>query len=93
MTSYKMSNGERVEKSVIDARVRKAKAQLLENQLRLYGFNHCQQCGASSGVRLDCSHTVSVDRCQKEGRAELAWDLSNVRVLCRRCHQEHDKLM
>jgi len=92
MTSYKMSDGTRVSKSIIDRWVRLTKQQLLENQYREHGYNFCQKCGASSGVRLDCSHTVSVDRCQKEGRTELAWDLNNVRVLCRNCHQEHDKL-
>jgi hypothetical protein len=90
--SYKTSNGERVSKSVIDRRVREAKIVLLAKQLLEHGYNFCEECKASSGVRLDCSHTISVDRCQKEGRAELAWDVTSMRVLCRSCHQEHDKL-
>ena len=93
MNTYKTSNGERVKKSVIDKRIRDAKKKLLENQVLEHGYNFCQECHVSSGVRLHCSHTLSVDRCQKEGKAELAWDITNFRVLCHYCHAKYDKLI
>jgi len=76
-------------KSIIDSNVRKAKESVLEQQFYEYGYNFCEVCLTSAG-RLDCSHTVSVDECQKRGQAELAFDPSNIRVLCRKHHEEHD---
>ena len=92
MSSYKLSNGDYIKKSVIDARVRKAKEQVISNQLYEYGYNFCEECGKSSGVRLDCSHRESVDSCQKNGRSEKAYDVNNIQVLCRGCHQKRDGL-
>lgn len=92
MNSYSKSNGERVSKSVIDRLVRSAKNQLIVNQVNEFGYNFCEDCKRSSGDYLDCSHTLSVDQCQKQGKSELAWSLDNLRVLCRKCHRIHDKL-
>ncbi len=91
MNHYKQKDGTRISKAEIDRRVRKTKAVVLENQRTEHGYNFCVDCGRSSG-RLDCSHIVSVDKCQKMGRAELAFDESNIEVLCRECHQLRDKL-
>ena len=91
MNHYHTSDGERVAKSVIDSRVRDAKSNALSEQFYEYGYNFCEECEVSSGVYLDCSHTISVDEAQKTRRSELAWDVSNLRVLCRRCHAKHDK--
>ena len=92
MGNYRMSNGDKVSKSVIDSRTREAKRLVLSIQFDEYGYNFCEICTRSGGVRLDCSHTISVDKAQKTGRSELAWSLGNIRVLCRECHQKHDKL-
>ena len=86
MNYYKTSSGDRIAKSVIDSRVRKAKIKLLSNQICEHGYNFCQKCGISSGVRLDCSHILSVDYCQKNGMSEKAYDVGNMEVLCRECH-------
>jgi len=91
MGSYKTSSGERLQKSVIDSRVRKAKKQKINNQLEEFGFNFCEECDKSSGVYLDCSHDISVDKCQKEGRSELAYDVNNITIRCRECHKIHDR--
>ena len=91
MTTYRTTNGERIAKSLIDAKVREAKARKLEMFFDEHGYYFCENCGTSSG-RIDCSHTISVDRCQKHGKSELAWHIGNIRLLCRKCHQEHDKL-
>jgi 5-methylcytosine-specific restriction endonuclease McrA len=92
MNTYKTSSGERIKKSVIDRLVRSAKSQVLVNQINEHDYNFCEECKQSSGTYLDCSHTISVDQCQKQGKSELAWDISNLRVLCRNCHKKHDKL-
>jgi len=91
MNHYYTSDGDRVSKSVIDKRIRKAKAVLIENQTEEYGYNFCDECGVSSGVYLDCAHIVSVDESQKTRRSEMAWDVSNMRVLCRKHHLEHER--
>lgn len=86
-----MSNGERVEKSVIDYRVREAKKEVLRLQLEEHGYNFCTDCGRNDCVPIDCSHDKSVDWCQKNGCSELAWDISNIRPRGRPCHQRHDR--
>jgi hypothetical protein len=88
-----MSNGERIDKQTIDSRVRAAKQKKLQQHERDYGYFFCEECGRNEGAagKLDCSHTVSVNDCQKEGRSELAWDVENIRLLCRKCHEIHDK--
>lgn len=90
MNHFYTSDEERVAKSVIDARVRKAKSNVLSSQYWEFGHNFCVDCLRSSGVYLDCSHTVSVDEAQKTRRSELAWDEDNVEVRCRECHIKHD---
>lgn len=92
MNSYKKSDGTRISKTAIDRRVRDAKSQKLEDQQLEHGYNFCEKCGKNaSDTYLDCSHVVSVDECQKSGRAELAYDKDNIRILCRDCHKKHDK--
>jgi len=90
MNHYYTSNEERIAKSVIDARVRKAKSNALSEQFWEFGYNFCVDCLKSSGVYLDCSHTISVDEAQKTRRAELAYDKDNIKVRCRTCHIAHD---
>jgi len=92
MNFYKTSTGERVSKSVIDRKVRQAKEAKLEKQFLEDGYNHCEECGQSTGTYFDCAHIISVDECQKSGRSELSWDENNINILCRRCHQKKDRL-
>ena len=91
MNTYKTSTGERLSKSVIDARVRKAKKEKIDEQFGEHGYNFCEDCKRSAGVYLDCSHDVSVDQCQKQGKSELAYDTNNITIRCRDCHRKHDK--
>ena len=92
MNYYRTTSGERVSKATIDRNVRIAKAQKIESQFDIYGFNFCEDCRKNSScVRLDCSHNISVDECQKSGRSELAWDVNNITIRCRKCHQIYDK--
>jgi len=92
MNYFKTSTGERVSKSVIDRKVRQAKEAKLEKQFLEDGYNHCEECGQSTGTYLDCSHVISVKESQEMGRSELAWDENNIKILCRRCHQKKDRL-
>ena len=91
MNHYKLSNGQKMSKSMIDSNIRKAKQHALEIQFNEYGYNFCVDCLKSSGVYLDCSHEISVNECQKRGMAELAFDPSNIKIRCRECHNNHDK--
>lgn len=92
MNHFYTSDEERIAKSVIDARIREAKKNALSEQFWEFGYNFCVDCLKSSGVYLDCSHTISVDEAQKTRRVELAWDVKNIKVRCRECHQAHDNL-
>ncbi|QIG62324.1 hypothetical protein [Tenacibaculum phage JQ] len=92
MNSYKTSTGERIKQSVIDRLVRKAKEQKLMQQFDEHGYNFCEKCGVSNGTYLDCSHDISVNDCKKQGKTELAFDVNNISVKCRTCHQKKDKL-
>jgi hypothetical protein len=92
--SFYMSNGEKILKSSIDSKVREAKRMVLEVQFSEHGYNFCVECGinASSGIPIDCSHTISVDECQKSRRAELAFEEDNIKPRCRVCHNKLDNL-
>jgi 5-methylcytosine-specific restriction endonuclease McrA len=92
MNHFKMSDGTRISKEEIDRRVKEAKKQKLADQLEAEGYNFCQDCGKSSGVYLDCSHVISVKKCQESGHSEWSWDLENIKIICRDCHQKLDGL-
>ena len=92
MNHFSTSTGERISKAEIDRRVREAKQEKINRMNEEYGYIFCEVCGinGNAGVPLDCSHTISVDECQKSGQAELAWSVDNIKIRCRRCHQIHD---
>lgn len=101
MNFFKTSDGNRISKAEIDRKVRHAKADIIRYQKDWHGFNFCEDCrefGIPENAdymeltMLDCSHDKSVDWCQKNGCAELAWDRSNIRIRCRYHHRIKDKL-
>jgi len=92
MNYYRMSNGDRISKKEIDARVRKAKEIVLRNQIDELGYNVCCVCGRNDCKPIDCSHNKSVDWCQKNGCAELSWDITNIEPTGRNCHKKKDGL-
>lgn len=92
MNHYRMSNGQKIAKSVIDRKVREAKQIKLYRFLDEHGFYFCEDCNRSDVFPIDCSHDISVDECQKTGRSELAFDVENIKLLCRACHQKKDGL-
>ena len=91
--SYLMSNGQRIAKKTIDQKVRQAKATKIQQFFDLHGYYFCEDCSRSDRKPIDCSHNLSVDQCQKQGRSELAWDVENITLRCRVCHQKYDKLI
>lgn len=64
----------------------------LEKQFDNYGYNFCEDCGHNgSGTRLDCSHDISVKKAKEEGKTEQCWNVGNIVIRCRICHQIKDK--
>ena len=92
MNHYLTSKGERVSQSTIDYKTTKAKGEALMKQVSEHGYNFCESCGISSGTYLDCSHDISVKRAKEAGQTEQCWNVGNITILCRKCHQEKDKL-
>lgn len=93
MNHYKTSDGQRVTQPEIERRMREAKRQLLQNQIFDFSYNFCEECGHNgSGTRLDCSHIISILRAKQMNQIELCWDVNNLSVLCRPCHEKRDKL-
>lgn len=91
MNTYKTSTGERVPKSTVDYRIRKAKQEKLDSFLKEHGYYFCEDCKRNDCVPIDCSHDISVDLCQKMGKTELAWDVNNITLRGRKCHKKYDK--
>ncbi|MCB0448447.1 MAG: hypothetical protein KDD03_13250, partial [Gelidibacter sp.] len=67
------------------------KAKLIEQQFE-HGYNFCSKCNKNSCKPIDCSHTISRKQAKEEGRVEVLWDLNNIEILGRECHQVKDKL-
>ena len=93
MNHITTSTGERITRSAFDARIRRAKAVKLRNFEDDHGHLFCEQCGKNEKAcgKLDCAHIVSVDKCIKNGTPELAYDIRNLKLLCRQHHESHDK--
>lgn len=95
MNTYADSHGVRHPQSRIERKIKVAKAKKLEQQRFEHGYNFCEHenCGKNgSDTYLDCSHQVSVKEAKETGRTELCWTVSNIKILCRKHHQELDKL-
>ena len=92
MNFYRTSDGSRVSKSTIDRKTSQAKKQKLADQLDEYGHNFCMECLRNDCLPITVAHLLSVDRCQKEGRSELAWNPENLQILGMPCHKKYDKL-
>lgn len=92
MSRYKLSSGVFISKSVIDNKIRKAKELKLAEHFDEYGRYVCTKCFRNDCLPIDVSHIESVDSCQKNGYAEKAYDLNNMQIIGRKCHNKHDKL-
>ena len=92
MNHYFTSAGERVSKGTIDRNVRKAKDLKKTQFYNEHGYYFCEDCGVneSGAFKIDCSHDVSVNDCQNYGVPEYAWNINNIKLRCRKCHNKHD---
>tara|TARA_R110000850_G_scaffold4634_1_gene20615 strand:+ start:329 stop:610 length:282 start_codon:yes stop_codon:yes gene_type:complete len=91
LNSYSCSDGSRLKQSVIESLIKKAKANKVRQQFEDEGYNFCEVCGIPSGVYIDCSHDISVKKAKETGRTELSFDVGNITMRCRDCHNKHDK--
>lgn len=92
MARYKTSNGTYIEKKTIDRLVNEAKKYKIDIFIEEHDYIFCEDCKVNaSDTYIDCSHDESVDSCQKNGYAEKAWDVDNITMRCRKCHNIHDK--
>ena len=85
------SSGERLTRSEFDNRIRKAKAKKLQEALNKYGYIVCEDCKRNDCKPIDCSHDKSVKACIEDGVPELAYEVGNITMRGRRCHNLHDK--
>ena len=83
MNTYSTSYGDRLTTPEIDRRIRKAKS---KKKLELE-YHACERCDSNQGW-LDMSHIISVKECKESGRAELAYTVDNLELLCRTHHDE-----
>ena len=82
--SFKTSQGERLTKKQIDTLIRRCK----EEFIRICEYsdtNYCEACGMTS-AKLTCSHIISVNKCQNDGKTEFAYDTDNLQLECITCH-------
>jgi len=99
MSYYKCSDGTKIGKSIIDRKVREAKAKKIAQFTEDHGYIFCFRCMQHPQDKkdsfefkiFDCAHLESVDSCQKNHRSEKAWDVSNIEIMCRFHHRQHDK--
>lgn len=87
---YRTSDGEMIEKSIIDRKVRESKALLLKLQVEQHGYNFCTICKRNDCIPVTCMHLESVDSCQKNGYAEKAWAITNMVPAGLSCHAKYD---
>jgi len=91
MNTYKDSWGNKWTTDQINRKSDFVAKTLLESQIIFDGYNYCQQCKRSD-LRLDVAHIVSRKKAKEMGTSELCWDMDNMKILCRKCHQNLDKL-
>jgi len=92
LNTYHDSHGNRwttpqIERKIVEA----CKAKLLE-QLYEHNYNFCENCKRNDCKPLDCSHEISRKYAKENGCVEVLWDLDNIKIRGRRCHQVVDKL-
>lgn len=92
MGTFSTSTGERFTTEQIDRKIRIAKEGKINMMSVSNGYVFCEECGRSRGMPIDCAHVISVKEAKETGRAELSWDIDNIKMKCRGCHQKQDGL-
>lgn len=90
--TYSDSLGNRYTQTQIDRLIHEAKQRKMDAFIEEHGYVFCEDCKENTCVPIDMSHNISVDEAKKTGRVEMCWDVSNLTLRGRRCHQIHDKL-
>ena len=91
--TYSDSEGNRYTTAQIDRKSDKAAKLLLEIQFINEGFNFCECCKRNDCKPIDVSHTISRKEAKEKGIVEQIWNLDNLEILGRRCHNIKDKLI
>lgn len=93
MNSYSTSDGKRLKQCTIKHNIRLAKQEKLRTFYEKHGYFFCEDCGRNeNNTRIDCSHEISVGKSKQDGKVELAFDVDNIKLRCRECHEKHDNL-
>lgn len=92
MNTYQCSDGTRLKESVIKRLITKAKSEKISKFIDDNGYIFCEECKVNNAFKFDCSHDLSVKKCKEQGKTELAFDVNNITILCRNCHQIKDGL-
>jgi len=98
---YTQSDGTKISSVALERNISKAKEIKVNEMMDNYGYIFCEDCN-EFGLPpepyndmelkiIDCSHQISVDEAKKSGRAELCYDIDNIRMRCRIHHKVHDK--
>ncbi len=91
MNTYGTNTGERFTTPQIDAKVRKAKQEKINLFIDEHGYVFCEECKRNDCVPVDCSHDISVKEAKESGQSQLAWEVNNITLRGRKCHNKHDK--
>jgi hypothetical protein len=92
MNTYSDTLGNRYTTPQIEARIKKAALEKLEEQIDTYGFNFCECCKRNDDKPIDVSHTISRKTAKEDGCVEVLWCKENLEILGRKCHKIKDKL-
>jgi 5-methylcytosine-specific restriction endonuclease McrA len=90
--TYSDSDGKRYTTREIEYRIKKAAVELLDIQYLEHGYNFCSKCKRNDCKPIDVSHTISRKKAKEDGMVEKLWDLDNLEILGRKCHEKKDKL-
>lgn len=90
--TYSDSFGNRWTTKQIDAKIARAGIEKLDIQFLEHGYNFCSRCKRNDCRPIDVSHTISRKKAKEDGCVEVLWELDNLEILGRKCHQKKDKL-
>ncbi len=98
---YTLSDGTKINSKTLESYITLAKAAKIAEMMDNYGYIFCEDCnefgyphGPINEMELkiiDCSHQISVKEAKESGKAELCYDIDNIRMRCRIHHKIHDK--
>ena len=91
--TYKDSKGNRYTTVQINKKSDEAAKLKLQLQFDEYRYNFCEHCKRNDCRPIDVSHTISRKEAKENGNVEILWDLNNLEILGRKCHQIKDKLI